>query len=77
MFWTRLRQAAEDGVLLAVKWGVVVIVLGFLGLWALGDYTLVRQRAYNGQIAFEAIQQAQQRQSGMTTSPTPPKGSEK
>jgi hypothetical protein len=37
----------------------------------LGDYNLVRQRAYNGQLAFEALQRVQQQQQAPAPSPPP------
>ncbi len=60
MIMASLKTAAREGLLLGVKYGVVLLVLGFLILWALGDYAITRQRAVNGQMAFEAIQRAQQ-----------------
>lgn len=52
-FLVCLRTAAEDGLLLAVKYGLILAVLG----WVLLDYVNVRQAAY---YAATAVQQAQQ-----------------
>lgn len=58
MTWLdRLRQAAEAGVVLGVKWAIVAAILLVSVSWLLGDYNVVRERAANGQRAFEWIQQ--------------------
>jgi hypothetical protein len=59
-FWQRVRQAAADGLIFAVKWTVALGAVLFLLLWALKDYNIVRQRAANGQAAYEFIQKAQE-----------------
>jgi hypothetical protein len=62
--WATLRQAASEGVVLGVKWGIALfLTLMALG-YALSDYGIVRGRALNGQRAFEYLQQleAQQKQ---------------
>lgn len=57
MFLMRLRVAAEDGILWGVKIALVLVFLG-TALWMIaGDYSVVRQRALNGQRAFEFLQQ--------------------
>ena len=53
--WARLKTAAEAGLLLGVKWGLAVILTLWSISWVLGDYNLVRQRAENGQRAFEIV----------------------
>ncbi len=60
--WTRLKTAAQDGLVFGVKWGVGLGIPLFLVLWALHDYNIVRQRAEHGQMAYEFIQKAQQAQ---------------
>ena len=57
--WRRLSAALQEGLVLGVKWGVALLVVGFLILWALKDYGTVRQRALHGQEAFEFIQKVQ------------------
>ena len=54
---SKLKQACEDGILLGVKWGIVVFCLAVSLLLLMGDYTQVRQRAQRGQDAYEFIQQ--------------------
>ena len=70
--WQRLRDAAADGVVLGVKWGLALLLALFSVSWALGDYNQVRQRALNGQQAFEFLQQqvkaSQERVRSETTS---------
>lgn len=53
----RLKSAAVDGIVLGVKWALVGLLALFALSWALGDYGILRQRAMNGQRAFEFIQQ--------------------
>ena len=43
--WSRLRQALADGVVLGVKAGITLLVVAFLILWAVNDYTTVRGSA--------------------------------
>ena len=57
MFSERLKTAAADGAVLGVKWAMVLMVLAMMAAVILGDYSLVRQRAANGQQAFDFIQQ--------------------
>lgn len=52
-----LATAARDGLVLGVKYGIALLAVGVLIACALGDYAIVRQRALNGQIAFETLQQ--------------------
>ena len=40
--WSRLKAAAAEGLILGVKYGVALLVLAFLLLWAVGDYATVR-----------------------------------
>ena len=58
----RLRQAATDGLVLGVKYGVALAVLAAVILLCLGDYGVTRQRAYNGQLAHEYLQKMVQQQ---------------
>lgn len=55
----RLRIAATDGLVFGVKWAIVFVVFALAAAAVLGDYTVVRQRAFNGQVAFEYLQQHQ------------------
>lgn len=67
MFSDRLRLAAEAGVLIGVKWAIAAAILLFSVSCLLGDYNLVRERAANGEKAWELIQ------SQLNRSQTPPK----
>jgi hypothetical protein len=58
--WSQFRLAAIEGVLLGVKWGLVVlIVLVVFSLWSglVSDYNLTKQRALNGEAAAEKLDQ--------------------
>ena len=57
MFRYRLVEAAQEGVLIAAKWAIVLAVVLLTVSYLLNDYGIVRQRALNGQQAFELIQQ--------------------
>jgi len=59
--WDDLKSAAREGVLLGVKWAIIAAFVVFAVSMLLGDYIIVRQRAANGQQAFEFIVQQQQR----------------
>jgi len=61
-FRERVSTAAQEGLVLGVKWGIALLAVAILILYAISDYNTVRQRAYNGQLAFEAIQRAQAQQ---------------
>ena len=56
-FRERLRAAVEAGIILGVKWTIVLAAMVYGLATLLGDYSTVRQRALNGQQAFEFIQQ--------------------
>jgi hypothetical protein len=43
--WPRLKTALADGVVLGVKYGITLVIVGFLLLWAVGDYLQVRAAA--------------------------------
>ncbi len=60
----RLKQAASDGLVLGVKGAVALVVVALAVMLFLGDYSVVRQRALNGQKAFEFL---------ATQQPQPPK----
>lgn len=56
-FWMQVRNAAAAGTVVGVKWAMaLLIMLASLAMF-LGDYQVLRQRAANGQRAFEFIQQ--------------------
>lgn len=57
----RLRVALEAGILLGVKWGVCLFILGGILLLALGDYAQTKQQAKQGAEAFKYIQDAIQK----------------
>ena len=40
--WSRVKVALADGVVLGVKYGITLLVVGFLLLWAMSDYGQVR-----------------------------------
>lgn len=44
--------------MLGVKYGIAAIVVLVAISWMLGDYAVVRQRALNGQRAFEFLERA-------------------
>ena len=57
--WPDVIAAARAGLLLGVKWAVVVLLVS-LTLGALAqDYLVVRQQARHGQQAFQYLQQQQ------------------
>lgn len=53
----RLKTATAEGVLLGVKYGVAAALILVVVSWLLGDYGVVRQRAANGQAAYEYLNQ--------------------
>ena len=69
--WARCRTAAQEGTVLGVKYGIAVLLTIWAVAWLLGDYSVVRQRALNGQHAFEYIQRVIQQQEGATTNARP------
>ena len=58
-FWSRLTVAVQQAIVWGVQAAVVLAIVAFAVLWLAGDYQIVRARAYNGQVAFEWIQQQQ------------------
>lgn len=56
-FRMRLRAAIEDGVLWGVKVGLTVAFVLVAVSYVVNDYGIVRQRALNGQRAYEWIEQ--------------------
>ena len=70
---SRLRDALEAGILLGVKWGIALAIMLMIVATAARDYWIVRERARNGQAAFEFIlQQTQQPRSAPSPAPTAP-----
>lgn len=60
-FKARLWQATEEGMLWGVKLTIAAAIL-LLGMsYLVGDYNVVRERAMNGQQAFEYLQTAQRK----------------
>ena len=55
-FSVRLKEAAEWAVLLGVKCAIVLLLIAAALALSVGDYAMTRQRAQNGQAAFEFIQ---------------------
>lgn len=69
--YERFSEAATEGAVLGLKWSIAcALVLSMLS-WLLGDYNTVRQRALNGQQAFEYIRQVQAQQQQATAKPAP------
>ena len=68
--WNALKAAACEGTLLGVKYGVALLILAAVLLLLAGDYNVVRERALNGQIAFEKIDRAEKQ---MAAQPAPQK----
>ena len=56
-FRDRLRDAIESGVIIGVKWALAVGLILIGVSYVLNDYGIVRERALNGQRAFEFLQQ--------------------
>lgn len=75
-FRYRLTVAIQDGLLwgvkLALALGLVVVAISYL----LGDYSQTRQRALNGQQAFEFLQRQLAAQTPAPVAPTAPKPSQ-
>lgn len=65
-FRARLLRAGQEGILWGVKLGLALGLILVAVSYVLGDYSIVRQRALNGQRAFEFLQQQQ------TARPSPP-----
>ena len=71
MFRERLIVVVQEAVLIGVRWSVVLVLSLWALSWALGDYGIVRQRALNGQQAFEFIQQQIAQQKAVAKGPQP------
>ena len=56
-FAARLRIAAEEGILMAVKLAIGLAAIILTVSYLLGDYTQTRQSAQQGKAAFDFIQQ--------------------
>ena len=67
----RLKQAAEEAIILGVKWSLIVALILLTVSWLLGDYKTVRQRALNGQQAFEYLRQQATAKPALATKDTP------
>ena len=59
--WSEIKQAARQGVLLGVQYGIAVLLVLIAISWFVGDYSTVRQRALNGQQAFEFLVEQQKK----------------
>lgn len=59
-FRTRLRRAAEEGVLLFVRYGVAMLLFAWLVLWVTADYQTARVGGQQGTAAFQYLQWAVQ-----------------
>ena len=78
--WQRLSEAAQSGIVIGVKYGIALVLMLLSVSWILGDYQAVRERARNGQAAFEFLQQQVQRQQqsqSQSQAPVAPKPEEK
>jgi hypothetical protein len=58
----KLKQAFEEGCILAVKWSLVTLLVGGSLFLLFMDYMQVRQGALQGKASFEYIQKAIQEQ---------------
>lgn len=67
-FSGRLRVAAEEGILWGVKLALAAAILLLSVSYLVGDYNIVRERAWNGQRAFDYLQGAH----GTAQTDTPP-----
>lgn len=56
----RVKEAFEEGLLLGLRYGIASLIILVLSGWVVHDYLTSRVRAYNGQLAFEFIQQVQE-----------------
>ena len=71
MFRERFIGVVQEAVLIGVRWSVIFVLSLWALSWALSDYGIVRQRALNGQQAFEFIQQQIAQQKAVTKGPQP------
>lgn len=62
----RVSAAAQDGLVFAVKWLVVLAVWIVGSGWVFGDYLAVRQQAARGDQAYRALVKAQQQTQGVS-----------
>lgn len=53
----RLKVAAIDGLVVGVKWAIVIAIIGFMLVMLSGDYLVTRQRSIAGQNALDFINQ--------------------
>ena len=68
-FRERLAEAAASGVLLGVRYAIIVVLLGTAILWLMGDYAVTRQ---NAAFAASYIQQVIQQQQATRPGPAKP-----
>ena len=57
LFRTRVRVAAEEGIVFGVKYAIALLLILFAVAWALRDYNAVRVGAARGQASFELLQE--------------------
>lgn len=50
-----VKAAAVKGLVAGVQMAVATLIVLFAVSWFLGDYAITKQRALNGQRAFEAL----------------------
>lgn len=70
--WTRITHAATEGLVLGVKYGVLLLVLAALLMLAMQDYSGVRLGARQGAAAFAFIQEQLSKQAPAPTAPAKP-----
>lgn len=71
---SKVRAAAEWGLLWGIKLALAVGLVVLSVAYLLNDYGIVRQRAQNGQAAFEFLQQQLAAQQKASAPPIAPKG---
>lgn len=72
-FKDRFTDAVQDGILVGVKWAIVFALFAAAAFLVAGDYSVVRARALNGQIAFEELQRlSRQQQASAPVAPVAP-----
>lgn len=65
-FLDRLKSTVEEGLLFGIKWAIAILLIDFSFYFLTTDYLVVRQRAYNGELAYEALVKSQQSQTNGT-----------
>ncbi len=66
---TRLKQAAGEGLVVGVKWAIVITVVGMTWAFLVGDYLATRQRSVDAVNWINAQMAAAQRQQQQSQPP--------